>query len=292
MAASQILDIDGPVHYVDHGGTGPVMVLVHGLGGSHSNWIALAPRLAEIARVYAVDLVGFGITPPAGRRATVQSNRDMIADFAEAVSPGHPVMLIGNSMGGLISLLAAERYPEVVDGLVLIDPALPPPSVGSIDVRVAQRLAAPLVPGVGERLMRHYANTTPPDVLVQETMSLLCAQPDRVPEDAVEAALAMATLRREMDWAPRAFTEAGRSIAAVMMRRRTFQRLVHRVSCPVLLLHGERDRLVPVEASRRLAAERPDWTFQVFPGVGHVPQIEAPDGVAAAIAGWMVAAAS
>jgi pimeloyl-ACP methyl ester carboxylesterase len=266
MAASQILDIDGPVHYVDHGGTGPVMVLVHGLAGSHSNWIPLAPRLAEIARVYAVDLVGFGITPPAGRRATVQSNRDVIADFAEAVSPGHPVTLIGNSMGGLISLLAAERYPEVVDGLVLIDPALPPPSVGSIDV--------------------------PPDVMVQETMSLLCAQPDRVPEDAVEAALAMATLRREMDWAPRAFTEAGRSIAAVMMRRRTFQRLVHRVSCPVLLLHGECDRLVPVEASRRLAAERPDWTFQVFPGVGHVPQIEAPDGVAAAIDGWMVPAAS
>lgn len=290
MPGSQILDIDGPVHYVDHGGSGPVLVLVHGLGGSHSNWIAVAPLLAEFARVYAVDLVGFGITPPAGRRATVGSNRDMIARFAKAVSPEQPVTLVGNSMGGLISLLAAERYPDTVDGLVLIDPALAPPSVGSIDVRVAQRLAAPLVPGVGERLMRHYATATPPDLVVQETMNLLCAQPDNVSEDALEAALAMATLRREMDWAPRVFTEAGRSIAAVMVRPRAFLRLVHRVSCPVLLLHGERDRLVPVEASRRLASQRPDWTFLVFSGVGHVPQIEAPDSVAAAIAEWMVAA--
>ncbi|MGI9609095.1 MAG: alpha/beta fold hydrolase, partial [Acidimicrobiia bacterium] len=73
MPALEIIDLDGPVHYADYGGDGSPMVLVHGLGGSHLNWLHVAHRLAERHRVVAVDLAGFGLTPPAGRKATVQA---------------------------------------------------------------------------------------------------------------------------------------------------------------------------------------------------------------------------
>jgi pimeloyl-ACP methyl ester carboxylesterase len=63
--------------------------------------------------------------------------------------------------------------------------------------------------------------------------------------------------------------------------------MVHRIACRVLLLHGDHDRLVPLEAAQRLANDRPDWTFQVLEGVGHVPPMEAPDDVVAAITAWM-----
>jgi len=114
MARSQILDLDGPVHYIDHGGRGSPMVLVHGLGGSHVNWLAVAPGLARRHHVYAVDLAGFGLTPLMGRSASMHASRRLLDGFIEQVSPDEPVTLVGNSMGGLITMLEAAEAPEKV----------------------------------------------------------------------------------------------------------------------------------------------------------------------------------
>src|ERR1700727_675723 len=103
------------------GGSAPPMVLVHGLGGSHLNWVAIAPALAAERRVLALDLAGFGLTPAAGRSATVQSNARLLARFVRDIA-GSPAVLVGNSMGGMISILHAGADPETVAGLVLVDP--------------------------------------------------------------------------------------------------------------------------------------------------------------------------
>jgi pimeloyl-ACP methyl ester carboxylesterase len=68
---SRWVDLDGPVHYVDHGGPehGPLLVCVHGLGGSLVNWLAIAPLLTSTCRVIAIDLAGFGHTR-SGARST------------------------------------------------------------------------------------------------------------------------------------------------------------------------------------------------------------------------------
>src|SRR5439155_859752 len=72
---SRTLGVDGgPVHLADFGGTGPTMILVHGLGGSHANWLAVGPGLAAHARVLAPGLPGFGRTPLAGRPARARAN--------------------------------------------------------------------------------------------------------------------------------------------------------------------------------------------------------------------------
>src|ERR1700722_13442595 len=121
-----MLDIDGPIYVADYGGDGPVMLLVHGLGGAHLNWMAVAPQLAAHHRVYALDLPGFGRSPLAGRRSTIAANVDLVSRAITRLSPG-PVVLMGNSMGGLLAIGAAALHPSLVDLLVLVDPGVPPP---------------------------------------------------------------------------------------------------------------------------------------------------------------------
>jgi len=106
MGRSQVIDLDGPVHYVDHGGEGRPLVLIHGLGGSHLNWMAVADALTAHHRVYALDLAGFGLTPLSGRRATLTRNRCLIDDFISGMGFDSPVTLAGNSMGGLLVMIS------------------------------------------------------------------------------------------------------------------------------------------------------------------------------------------
>ncbi|TMB23462.1 MAG: alpha/beta fold hydrolase [Deltaproteobacteria bacterium] len=103
---SYTIDLDGPIHYADFGGTGPTLVLVHGLGGSYVNWLAVAPALARSGRVLALALAGFGRTPLGERSAGVHANRVLLDRFLETVAPG-PAILVGNSMGGLVAMMEA-----------------------------------------------------------------------------------------------------------------------------------------------------------------------------------------
>src|SRR2546429_6027570 len=146
------IDLDGPVHYADFGGTGPTLVLVHGLGGSHVNWMAVAPALARDARVLAVDLAGFGRTPLGERSADVHANRILLDRFLEGVAAG-PAVLVGNSMGGLVAMMEAALAPERVAGLGPVAPAPPRAAEARMDGRGAAPLpyAPPGLRGVAPR---------------------------------------------------------------------------------------------------------------------------------------------
>ena len=65
------VDLDGPVHYIDFGGEGKPLLMVHGLGGSALNWMAVGPELAKHNHVLAIDLAGFGQTPLFRRSAAL-----------------------------------------------------------------------------------------------------------------------------------------------------------------------------------------------------------------------------
>ncbi|HEV3287653.1 MAG TPA: alpha/beta fold hydrolase, partial [Streptosporangiaceae bacterium] len=132
-ARGYVTDLDGPVHWVEFGqdrdpgqDDEPPIVFVHGLGGSHLNWCLIGPALAASRRVVALDLHGFGLTPGTRGTSTVQRNARLLDRFVREVT-GTPVILAGNSMGGLISILQTATEPDTVGGLVLIDPALPLP---------------------------------------------------------------------------------------------------------------------------------------------------------------------
>ncbi|RPI22506.1 MAG: alpha/beta fold hydrolase, partial [Actinobacteria bacterium] len=84
MPSTDIIDLDGPVHIADHGGEGRLVIFVHGLEGSHLNWMAVAPAVAEHHRVIAPDLWGFGLTPPGPKGCGVEANADLVAELADA----------------------------------------------------------------------------------------------------------------------------------------------------------------------------------------------------------------
>jgi pimeloyl-ACP methyl ester carboxylesterase len=285
-AVSRLVDLGGPVHYLDFGGQGPTMVLVHGLGGSHVNWLAAGPLLARSARVVAVDLAGFGYTPPAGRSTRLRANQRLLGRFVEEVA-GAPALLVGNSMGGTISLLEACEHPERIAGLVLVDPSLPRPAGVPLDRTVGAVFAAYAVPGVGERLLATRRARLGPEGVARETLRLCCVDPSRVPPEVVEAGLALAHERAELAWADAAFLAAARSLLAVLGRSRAYLRSVHAVRAPTLMVHGSADRLVPLASARRVARLRPDWAFVVFREVGHIPQVEVPDRLAATVTRWL-----
>ncbi|MCZ6740006.1 MAG: alpha/beta fold hydrolase [Actinobacteria bacterium] len=90
----------GPLHWRDYGGSGEVILLVHGLGGSVANWDAVGPRLSDLGRTVALDLPGFGLSPPA-RDWELHTHARAVHSFMSEFAPS--ATLIGNSMG--VSLL-------------------------------------------------------------------------------------------------------------------------------------------------------------------------------------------
>ena len=287
---SRTADLGGPVHWVDYGGeTGhgnrPTFVLVHGLGGSHLNWDLLAPRLTPHARVVALDLPGFGRSEPGDRRATVHANVAVLGRFLAEVVRG-PVVLVGNSMGGMISILAAADTGDLVRGLVLLDPAVPGPR-RRLDPVVAGVFATYAVPGVGERFMWLRRNRQTPLARALGLLRLCGIDPDTLPPEVIDRSVEMIEQREDVDSMDRAFLSAARSLLLVLADPRRYRRAMADLRQPVLLVQGDRDRLVPVIAARDIARRHPTWRYVELRGVGHVPQLQVPDRVAAEILRWL-----
>ncbi|MGH3465480.1 MAG: alpha/beta fold hydrolase [Kribbellaceae bacterium] len=284
---SRWADLNGPVHYVDHGGPagGPLIVCVHGLGGSLVNWAALAPRLTGTARVLAVDLAGFGRTRLLGRSASVTANRRLLHRFLTEVV-GKPAILVGNSMGGLITSLQFGTHPETVSGAVLIDPALPVVLGSRPDPVVSAMFAAYAIPPLGRAALRARKRGGP-EQAAMDVLRLCCVDPGRIPPEVVRQHLAMARTRYGYTDADAALVDAARSLMWVLARRGRHLQRLSSYRGPVLLLHGDRDRLVPLAAARAVARANPAWRFEVAHGVGHVPQLEVPDWTAGHILDWL-----
>jgi pimeloyl-ACP methyl ester carboxylesterase len=281
-------DIGGPVHYLDFGGpaNGPLIICVHGLGGAAVNWMAVAPLLTGCCRVLAPDLAGHGLTRPGGRGTGVAANRALLHQFMASVSPG-PAILVGNSMGGMISLLEASAAPAAVAGLILVDPALPVVPARPDPVAAAM-FALYLTPGLGRAVMARRRRLSA-EQFVASVLGLCCVDPSRVPADVVARHLKLADQRFTFANAERDFAAALRSVVATASYpgRRAYQRRIGSITCPVLLIHGTGDRLVPIAVARAAARANPSWSLAEIAGVGHVPQLEAPAETAQVITGWL-----
>lgn len=281
-------DLDGPVHYVDFGGAAgaPTVVCVHGLGGSHANWLAIAPRLTRTHRVLALDLAGFGLTRGGSRGSSVAADTELLHRFLTEVVGG-PAVLVGNSMGGLIAALVAADHPDDVLGLALLDAALP------VDVRarpeplVIAAFALYLAPGLGALFQRNRRTARTPEQVAMDILTFCCADPHRVPADVVAAHVELGHRREAYTQMDAEFVAATRSLLALLRHRRRVLRAFAAIRCPVLLVHGEADRLIPVGAARRVAALNPSWRFEVVPKVGHVPMLEDPEWTLRLLGEWL-----
>ncbi|MCZ2829274.1 alpha/beta hydrolase [Modestobacter sp. VKM Ac-2986] len=290
-ATSSVTDLDGPVHWLDLGGPAgaPVLVAVHGLGGSALNWGLLGPRLAATHRVLAVDLVGHGGSglPDPGRG--LAADRRVLHRFLTEVA-GAPVVLLGHSMGGVLALQHTAEHPGTVDRLVLLSPPVPG-GRGRLDRALLARRALLRLPGVAGAVRRRLAALTPEEVVDQQ-LRRATPHADRVPADAVAASVAETRLRAGRSDAAGAQAQQWAGIVdtmALLGHAGAWRRTLAGIDVPVLWLQGADDPLSRADRAAALAATRPDWPFLVRAGAGHLLSLEDPEWTAARITDWLAA---
>lgn len=263
-------------------GHGPVL-LVHGLGGSTVEWSSAAPLLAQGTdrEVVAIDLPGFGRTRLGRASAGLDAQRDVVATVLEELGPA---TVVGGSMGGLLALGLAARRPEMVRGLVLVAPALPDGAVGIGDLPAAARFALAALPVAGPRLLDARRRRLGPERTTAERLRALLAHPEHLDPEVRLRMVELADERLGYGEVGRAYSEALRTLIA---RRSSVWDDVPRVTAPTLVVHGERDALIPVSVAERLRDRRPDWSVERFEECGHLPHLEQPERFADALARWM-----
>jgi pimeloyl-ACP methyl ester carboxylesterase len=235
--------------------------------------------------VLALDLPGFGRSEPGDRRTTVHDNVKVLDRFLTEVA-GTPAVLVGNSMGGMISILQTAAAPWTVSGLVLLDAAVPGPR-RALDPLVAVTFALYAIPMLGERFLALRRKRSTPLRQVRDMLRLCGVDPDALPAHTIDRSLALIEQRQDVPAMDKAFLSAARSLLRLLVDPRSYRTAMASIRVPVLMVQGDKDRLVPVAAARDIAGRHPHWRYLELPGVGHVPQLQVPERIATEVLAWL-----
>ncbi len=269
---------DGASLYARHAETAmagrPPAVYVHGLGGSSTNWTGLMGELTGALDQWALDLPGHGESPPAGRHS-VGAYAKVLVSYLERFD--RPVHVVGNSMGGLISVLVAARRPDLVATLTLVSPAMPHLRLPS----AARGMALVAVPRLGERLLAR-GSAEPVETQVRRLADILYGDPGALGPDQMAAAAEERHQRIGQAHADAVLLQSLRSIVRhyAVPRWRSAWASARLVSCPTLVLIGGRDTLVHSSTAARWRRTLPSARVVHLPTTGHVAMMERPALVA------------
>lgn len=246
------------------GGSGPVLLLIHGMAGGAKSWSPAIEPLALRNAVVAPDFPGHGRSEPGGGDYSLGGLASGLRDLL--VTLGHErATLVGHSLGGGVAMQFAYQFPELVERLVLVSSGGLGPDVSPIlraaalpgaqlfigaTAGVGQRAGSLLGRGLGALGLRPNADLTE---VARGYASL--SDPDR-------RRAFLATLRAVVD------TE-GQRVAAL-------DRLYLAEALPLLIVWGERDPIIPVSHAEEAHAALPSSRLEVFAGAGHLPQLEQP----------------
>lgn len=252
---------------------------VHGLGGSSQNWSALMALLDGAVASEAVDLPGFGDSPPPDDgNYSITAHARAVIRYLDASGRG-PVHLFGNSLGGAVSTRVAAVRPDLVRTLTLVSPALP-------ELRV-QRTAIPTglagLPGVTALFSRLTREWTA-EQRVRGVLALCYGDPGRVSPEAFRYAVEELERRLQLPYFWDALTRSTRGVlsAYTLGGQHGLWRQAERVLAPTLLIYGGRDQLVGFRMARRAARAFRDSRLLTLPDAGHVAMMEYPETVATA----------
>jgi len=265
-ADSRFAIADGlQVHYKLAGQGQPALVLLHGLGASVFSWREVMVPLSHLGTVIAFDRPGFGLTsrPMPGdwqeeNPYAAESQARLTVDLLDGLGI-QKAILIGHSAGGSIAVLTALRFPQRVEALVLVSPAIY--EGGGAPGWVRPLLSLPQVRRWGPLFVRSIAG---------RGASLLASawhDPSKI-EPEVLAGYAKGWQVPNWDRALWELVLASRPL--------DLERHLDELHMPVLVLTGDDDRWVPAEQSIRLASELPSAELVVVPDCGHLLQEEAP----------------
>jgi magnesium chelatase accessory protein len=249
------------------GGSGPTVALLHGYGGAASNWVLVAPWLAERYRVVVPDLPGHGGS------SALPGPPERVDPYAERLASllDGPAVLVGHSFGAVVALRLAARRPELVRGLVLAGAA----GIASSTRSAERTLTFVSIVQPGKRIVRfRRAFSRNPFLRKLAFGTVSVVDPRGLDPLAAAGFLAGSALHSDI-----------RSAGDALVR--TDPRIdLAAVSCPALVLHGARDAQVPVrdalEYARRLRAP-----LRVIADCGHLLIGERPEAVVDAVAGFL-----
>lgn len=273
-----------PIRYQTAGDRGPALILVHGFGASSDHWRNNISVLAAHHRVYAIDLLGFGLSakPEPGNPLpyTFETWGQQIVDFCQEVVQDS-VFLIGNSIGCIAAMQAAVFAPDQVLGLIALDCSL---RMLHDRKRAAlpwhRRTSAPLFQKIlAYRPIGHFffSRLARPQV-IRKILTQAYGRPEAVTDELVDLLIQPAAEAGAAD-VFLAFTAYSQGPLA--------EDLLPQLTCPVLLVWGEADPWEPIELARQLAEFDTVEDFVTLPGIGHCPQDEAPELVNPMIQEWV-----
>lgn len=249
------------IHYIKKG-RGRPMVLVHGFAGSTYTWRNLIPLLSENYTIYALDLLGFGLSDkPSDGSYDLASQAELVLDFLAAV--GLPsATLIGHSMGGVVVSYAAVRKPAKVDKLVIIE--------GGFYHGGAPAFLKYLFFPLGRLVAKNFYTKR------FRAKSLLPSYYNKsiVTDEVIDAYLQAGGTPNAVEALARMMNHVG---------PRTYEGLSNRITQPTLLVWSRNNKNNPVEDGQRLKKEIQDSQLTVIDQCGHYVQEEKPSKLAKAI---------
>jgi pimeloyl-ACP methyl ester carboxylesterase len=261
---SQFIEINGQnVHYKKYGSGEPTFILLHGFGASLFSWREVTKPLAEIGTVIAYDRPAFGLTErpmewEGESPYSTQAQVELVIGLMDNLNI-EKAILVGNSAGGTISMLTALQYPERVESLILVDPAVY--AGGGAPAWSRPLLKTPQMNHVGPLFARQIQTRGP------ELVEVAWHNPSKITPDVMEGY--QKPLRVE-NW-----DKALWYLTTSSRESRLAERL-DELTLSILVLTGDDDRIVPTEQSVRLAGELPNASLVVIPQSGHVPHEEKP----------------
>ncbi|WP_329271227.1 alpha/beta fold hydrolase [Streptomyces sp. NBC_01451] len=257
----------------------PPALYVHGLGGSSQNWSALMQLHDDLVDSEALDLPGFGDSPPPDDGDySVTGHARAVIRYLDASGRG-PVHLFGNSLGGAVSTRVAAVRPDLVRTLTLVSPALP-------EIRV-QRNAVPTgllaLPGMARLFTRLTAEWSA-EQRVRGVTALCYGDPGQVTPEGFRNAVEEMERRLQLPYFWDAMARSARGIvnAYTLGGQHGLWRQAERVLAPTLLVYGGRDQLVSYRMAQRAARTFRDSRLLSLPDAGHVAMMEYPETVASA----------
>jgi pimeloyl-ACP methyl ester carboxylesterase len=266
---SRFAEVNGVnVHYKTAGTGKPALVLLHGFAASVFSWHEVMEPLSEVGLVAAFDRPAFGLTErplpgnweghsPYSPEAQVELTIGLMDHLGieEAV-------LVGNSAGGAIAMLTALQYPDRVQALVLVDPAVYGTGSGFVPGWARPLLRTPQMRRLGPLLVRSIRNWG------EDFARSAWHDPAQLSEEDWEGYLR--PLQAE-NW------DKGLWEFALASHSLNLEKRLDEIQMPTLVITGDDDRIVPTEESIRLARELPRAELIVVPECGHVPHEECPD---------------
>jgi pimeloyl-ACP methyl ester carboxylesterase len=245
-------------------GSGPVLLLVHGMAGSSENWAHVIELLARNHTVIAPDLPGHGGSDPGGGDYSLGSLAAILRDLA--LSLGHDrVTLVGHSLGGGVALQFTYQFPEMVERLILV-------SSGGLGSEVSLVLRAAALPGADLFISATAAPGRVVGSALARGLSWIGMEPN---PDVAEVARGYASLQDSRR--RKAFLDTLRSVVGTAGQRVAAEdKLYLADGLPILIVWGENDPIIPVAHGERAHEALSGSRLEVFPGVGHLPQVEAP----------------